>query len=89
MLRREDDGEDELSSLEEVEVRLEGWRDGQRRDCGDTLKSGELVWGLSKVEVWVSSLFSRFGGEKLKDRLRPSPGGTVGSARVFMSQKDE
>lgn len=89
MLRREEDGEDEESSFEEVVVRLEGWRDGQRRDCGVTLKRGELVWGLSRAEVWVSSLFSRFGGEKLKDRLRPSPGGTVGSATVFMSQKDE
>lgn len=63
MLRREEDGEAEESSFEEVEVRLEGWRDGHSR--GDTFESSELVWGLSKVEVWASSLFSRFGGEKL------------------------
>lgn len=51
VLRREDDGKVEESSFEAVEVRLDGWRDGQSRDCEDEVKSGELVWGLSKVEV--------------------------------------
>lgn len=61
----EEDGEVDERSLEEVEVRLECWRGAQGRDRGDKFKRGELVWGLSKVEVWVSSLFSRLGGVKL------------------------
>lgn len=61
VLRREGEKEEVERRVEEVEDRLEGWREGQEDGCTAKVKRGELVWGIS-VEVCTKYLFSRLGG---------------------------
>lgn len=61
VLRREGEKEELKRRVEDVEGRLEGWRDGQEEGCAENVKRGELGCGIS-VDVGTKYLFSRFGG---------------------------